>query len=114
MRVHARGCAGQCGQAQGSTGSVGLASGTAGHRGWPGYAAALPRADAPGEGLPAARSAPRAGPARDTRRNGPREPANAQTVNGREHQGDEGKPQLDCRKVKAPGSRVASPLPAVG
>jgi hypothetical protein len=42
----------------------------------------LPRADAPAR-LPAARSAPPGRPARGTRRNGPRELADAQTVDGR-------------------------------
>ena len=84
LKITAKGCA--CGQAQCMTEGVGLASG---HR-WSPVAAGLrrrlPGADAPAR-LPAARSAPRqARTGHPPQR--PRQLANAQTVNGREHQGD--------------------------
>jgi hypothetical protein len=59
--VHARGCAGQCSQAQCRTEGVGLASGHRWSSGAAGLRRRLPRADAPAR-LPAARSAPRADP----------------------------------------------------
>ena len=89
--------------------------GTAGHRGRPGYAAALPRADAPGA---AARRQVRApGQARmghpPPR---PRELAKAQAVNGREHQGNEPDPTEpgELSRPVAMMVRGLSPSPAVG
>jgi len=89
---------------------VGLASGDRWSPGAAGLRRRLPRADAPAR-LPAARSAPPGRPARDTRRNGPRELAEAQTVNGREHQGDEPEPTEPRGELSWPVAVMVRGLP---